>query len=298
MIVDCHTHIPVSLNSLGEDAVAYIRRQGRGEMSADPVGRAVDMSCVDRTLVLAYCSTTLGEATGNDVLGEYVRSHSETIGIAGVNPTEDGAAEEAARLLDRQEFCGLTLSPAMQNFHPADTRAMTLYELANDRGVPVFFQSGTPLPPCGRMEYARPLLLDEIAREFPNLTFVISSLGHPWTGECIAMLGKNTRVFADIASLVRRPWQAYNSLLLAHQFNVMDKVLFGSDFPYLSPAEAMESVYRLHEVTQGTNLPTVPRETLRTMVERDSLTTLGLPGSGEVVPAEAEKESHNTHQPT
>ena len=297
MIVDCHTHIPVSPNSLGEEAVAFIRRQGTREMSADPAtpSRTVDMSCVDRTLVLAYCSTALGEATGNDALAEYVRSHSGTIGIAGVNPTEDGAIEEAACLLDREEFRGLTLSPAMQNFHPADTRAMMLYELANNRGVPVFFQNGTPLPPCGRMEYARPLLLDEIAREFPNLTFIISSLGHPWTGECIAMLGKNTRVFADIAGLVRRPWQAYNSLVLAHQFNVMDKVLFGSDFPYLTPAEAMESVYRLHEVTQGTNLPSVPREVLRTMVERDSLTTLGLPGGEETAPVGGEKESHSTH---
>ena len=88
-------------------------------------------------------------------------------------------------------------------------------------------------------------------------------------------------MLADIAGLTRRPWQAYNALVLAHQFNVMDKILFGSDFPYFTAAEAIESVYRLHEVTQGTNLPSVPRETLRSMVERDALGALGIARAGE-----------------
>jgi len=79
-----------------------------------------------------------------------------------------------------------------------------------------------------------------------------------------------------MAALIRRPWQAYNALVLAHQFNVVDKVLFGSDFPFFTAADAIESVYRLHEVTQGTNLPSVPRETLRSMIERDSLAELGI----------------------
>ena len=198
-----------------------------------------------------------------------------------------GAAETAEAMLERKEFRGLTVSPAMQAFHPADSRAMALYDLADGRGAPVFIHQGTHLPARGRMEYARPFLLDEIAREFPNLTMVISSLGHPWVEEAIALLGKHPRVFADVAGLIRRPWQAYNALVLAHQFNVMDKVLFGSDFPYYTAAEAIEAVYRLHEVIQGTNLPSVPRETLRGMIERDALTALGIALPGESGPVHA-----------
>ena len=58
-------------------------------------------------------------------------------------------------------------------------------------------------------------------------------------------------------------------------------MLFGSDFPFLTAAEAIESVYRLHEMTQGTNLPTVPRERLRLIVERDALDALGIARAGE-----------------
>lgn len=284
MIVDCHTHIWAKADQLGRDARAYLWRQsGQEDVPADPLDHQVAARCVGKTLVLGFCSAHLGASIPNDFIAEYVsRQGGRMIGIAAVDPTEDGAAREAQQLLDRPEFRGLTVSPSSQNFHPADSRAMAVYDLAARKGFPVFFHQGTHFRSQGSMEHARPFLLDEIAREFPALTIVISSLGHPWIEEGIALLGKHPRVFADLAGLIRRPWQAYNALVLAHQFNVMDKVLFGSDFPFCTAAEAIESVYRLHEVTQGTNLPAVPREVLRSMVERNALQVLGIARPGEM----------------
>lgn len=292
MIVDCHTHVWADAAQLGRDAREYLTRQC--DRQALPAGLAEHRQAsapADKTLVLGFRSKHLGAHVPNRFLAEYVSEHRDKlIGIAAVDPAEDGEFE-AEDLLDSGVFRGLAISPALQNFHPADSRAMKLYETAARRGVPVFIDQGTHFPTRSSMEYARPLLLDEIAREFPGLTLVISSLGHPWIEEAIALVGKHPRVFADIAALVRRPWQAYNALVLAHQFNVMDKVLFGSDFPYCTAAGAIESVYRLHEVTQGTNLPSVPREALRAMVERDSLTALGICQPGEaVVEVAAEEE--------
>ena len=100
------------------------------------------------------------------------------IGIAAIDPTSESALADAAALLDRKEFRGIAISPSGQNFHPADSRAMSLYELAASRRAPVFFHQGTHFATSGRMEYARPLLLDEIAGEFPELPLVIASLGH------------------------------------------------------------------------------------------------------------------------
>jgi len=62
----------------------------------------------------------------------------------------------------------------------------------------------------------------------------------------------------------------------AHQYGVIDKLLFGSDFPYTSAAECIEALYSTNQVAQGTNLPVVPREALRGIVERDALGLLGL----------------------
>jgi hypothetical protein len=293
MIIDCHTHIWSNVQQLGENAEAYLHRQaGREAVSAGPAEHAEAAGPVDRSLVLGLRSRHLQADVPNELVAEYVARHAEKmIGVAAVDPTVASAAEEAEGLLERNEFRCLTISPVVQNFHPADSRVIKLYELASRTGAPLLIQTGTHFPANGRMEYARPLLWDEIAREYPEMTIVISSLGHPWVEEAIALVGKHERVFADIAGLIRRPWQAYNALVLAHQFNVMDKILFGSDFPYSTPAEAIESVYRLHEVTQGTNLPSVPRETLRTMVERNALELLGIARPGEAIgQAEAEDE--------
>ncbi len=292
MIVDCHTHIWSDPAQLGRGGAEFIRRQsGQAQVAAGPADHALAAECVDRSLVMALRSVDLDAEVPNEYVGEYVAAHTDRmIGVAAVDPAEDGATERANELLDRAEFRGLTVSPALQNHHPADSRAMAIYELADRRGVPVFFYQSTHFPTMGRMEYARPSLLDEVARDFPDLVLVVSSLGHPWIEEGIALLGKHPRVFGDISGIVHRPWQAYNALVLAHQFNVMDKVLFGSDFPYSTAADAIKCVYRMHEVTQGTNLPSVPREALRSMVERDALAALGISRPGEGPAEEPEDE--------
>jgi predicted TIM-barrel fold metal-dependent hydrolase len=283
MIIDCHTHIWNSAAQLGAGAKAYQDREGLPEEhAAGPSAHAAAAACVDKTLVFGFRSAYLSADIPNDFVAEYVsRSHDGMVGVAAVDPTEKQAAAAAASCLQRKEFRGLTISPALQNFHPADTRAMGLYEAAAARKTPVFFCQGPHFPLLAKMEYARPSLLDEIAREFPNLTIVISSLGYPWVEEGIALVAKHPRVFADIAGLVRRPWQAYNAMVLAGEFRATDKILFGSDFPYGTAAAAIESIYRMNEMLQGTNLPTVPREVLRSVVERDALQALGIARAGE-----------------
>lgn len=279
MIVDCNTHVWAAAEQLGAGAVDFFRRQcGRTTVAAGPSDHALAAECVDRSLVLAFRSAALGAEVPNQFVADYVaRNRGKLIGIAAVDPCEHGAAEQAARLLEQGEFRGLTLSPAAQNIHPCDSRAMKIYELAERHAVPVFFWQPAHFRAEGRMEYARPSLLDDVAGEFPNLVMVVSSLGLPWVEECLALLGKRPRVFADLSGLLRRSWQTYNALVLAHQYNVMDKILLASDFPFCSPAEAIQAVYRLHEMVQGTNLPAVPREVLRGVIERDTLSLLGLP---------------------
>jgi hypothetical protein len=248
---------------------------------------------VDRTLVFGLRCKLTGTSVPNDFIARYVASaRGSLLGVAAFDPQDGDAASVAGEWLARKEFCGLTVSPAMQDFHPADSRAMKLYDLAAQAGKCVFFCQGEQFPCGGRLEFIRPALLDEVAKEFPSLTIVVSSLGYPWVDECVAMLARRNRVFADLSGLARRPWQLYNALVTAHQFNVMDKILFGSDFPFFTAAEAIEGLYRLNEVTHGTNLPSVPREALRSVVERPALVTLGIekaaPVSAEAEPDEEE----------
>jgi predicted TIM-barrel fold metal-dependent hydrolase len=153
---------------------------------------------------------------------------------------------------------------------------MRVYAEAERLGMPILFHPSGQFTEESKLEFGRPYLLDEAARAFPKLHMVIAQMGHPWIDETICMLGKHPNVFADVSGLLGRPWQAYNAFVTAHQYGVIDKLLFGSDFPYTHAEECIEALYSMNQLAQGTNLPVVPREALRGIVERDALGLLGL----------------------
>ena len=158
------------------------------------------------------------------------------------------------------------------------SHALRIYGQAARLGLPILFHQGLYFCAGSKMEYARPALLDDIAREFPELKIIVAHLGYPWVDETVVLISKHPNVYADISGLLHRPWQAYNALLSAYQFGVMEKLLFGSDFPYTTPAGCIESLYSINHICHGTSLPTLPREKLRRIVERDALSLLGIDG--------------------
>ena len=142
--------------------------------------------------------------------------------------------------------------------------------------MPVLIHSSSQFTDQSKLEYARTFLLDEVARTFPKLRIIIAQMGQPFVDETICLLGKHPLLYADVSGLLSHPWRAFNALVSAHQYGVIDKLLFGSDFPYTNAAECIEAMYSINQLAQGTNLPLIPREALRGIVERDSLTLLGL----------------------
>jgi predicted TIM-barrel fold metal-dependent hydrolase len=292
MIVDCHTHVWQSPDQLGQlDLGELPRRRGmavppritpartvwRSLPSADAEHHWAQSSTVDKSIVLGFKSRYLRAEVPNQYVSDYVRRFPQKlIGFAGIDPTEKAAADEVRAARNDLQLRGVTVSPANQDFHPTDSRAMRVYSEAEKLGMPVLVHPGSQLNEHSKLEYGRPYLFDEVARSFPQLRIVIAQLGQPWVDETILMLGKHPNVFADVSGLLRRPWQAYNSLVSAYEYGVIDKLLFGSDFPYTNATECIETLYSINQLAQGTNLPVVPREALRGIVERDTLALLGL----------------------
>jgi predicted TIM-barrel fold metal-dependent hydrolase len=269
MIVDCHTQLMEAPTSHGAAPLpAAVQAHAARHFEA--------VHTVDRAIVLGFKSCYLRTEIPNRYVSEYVRRYAtKMIGFAGIDPTEEGCIDELKAAQEELGLKGVTVSPALQNFHPTDTRAMQLYEECVKRRMPILFQQNLRFTGA-KMEFARPMLLDEVAQEFPDLRIVVAHLGYPWVDETIVLLGKHTHVYADIAGLLRQPWLSYNALLAAHGYGVMDKLLFGSDFPYRSPAACIETLYSVNQMVQGTNLAAVPREQLRGIVERDALALIGI----------------------
>ena len=272
MIVDCHTqfHCHQPTFSPNDSVVGF----AADDVDEEGYLRAVDP--VDRAIVLGFRSRALNLGIPNDAVADYVRRHApKLIGFAGLDPTEDACLEELERARSELNLKGVTVSPPLQDYHPTDTRAMRFFEECARLKMPVLFEQNHHSP-SARLAFARPVLLDEIAREFPSLRIVIAHMGYPWIDETVVMLGKHPNVYAEVSGLLCHPWQCYNALLAAFEYGVIDKLLFGSDFPSLSPAEGIEALYSINQLSIGSNLIAIPREKLRGIVERNALALLGI----------------------
>ena len=292
MIVDCHTHVWQSPDQLGQLDLGDLQKApNRRTPRISPAGRSpwrmvpaadadhhwAQTAVVDKSIVLAFKSKYLRAEVPNKYVADYVNKFPQKlIGFAGIDPTDRSALDELRFCRQDLQLRGVTLSPANQDFHPTDSRVMRIYAEAERLGMPILVHPVGQFTEESKLEFARPYLLDEVARTFPQLRLVIAQLGQPWIDETICMLGKHPNVFADVSGLLARPWQAYNALVSAYQYQVIDKLLFGSDFPYTSVTECIEALYSINQLAQGTNLPVVPREALRGIVERDALNLLGL----------------------
>ncbi len=269
MIIDCHTQLWTS-------QAQALFAGGSTPQFGDDTRPASVLGPVDKSIVLGLRSSYLGAGVPNKALAEYVRRDpARMIGFAAIDPTESSYLDDLRVAQDDLRLRGVVVSPGLQDFHPTNTRAMRLYEACVRRGLPIIFEQNHRHPHA-KMEYAQPMLLDEVAREFPQLRIVIARLGYPWVQQAIVLLAKHPGVFANVAGLLPHAWLGYSSLLAAHEYGVMHKLLFGSDYPFRSPAQCIEALYSVNQFSHGSTLPPIPRELLRGIVERDTLALLGI----------------------
>lgn len=279
MIIDLRTRIWTSLDQLGGDVAARLRHRfaDRWELlDGSTAAHERSMGCVRGAAIFGFRSQLLGAAVPNEVIAEFVAADPpHRVGIAGIDPMAPGALAEIDKAV-QLGLSGVTISPAAQGFHPAHSAAMRVYERCDRLRLPVFITNDLPLTSSAIMEFARPAAFDEVARAFPNLRIVLGEMGTPWAAETLALLTKHDNLYADIAMVAGRPWELYNVLLLAQGCDVLDRILFGSGFPFVTPESAIEAIYSINGFSQGTTLPSIPRSLLRMIVERDSLALLGV----------------------
>jgi len=258
MIVDCHTHISSSASNTG---------------ASDHLTAA---ETVDVCFVLANEENSGQDA--NSRLSEYVNKHREKmVGFAFVEPTKDKAIEKNITYLTQElRLKGAVLYCSSCGFHPAHSKAMRFYESAEQVGLPVFFHNGPPLKSQAVLDYAQAFLLDEVARAFPSLKIIIGNMGVPFVEQTLSMVAKHENVFADLTLRPGNVWQIYNIVVSAYEDGVIDKLLFGSGFPFSTAGQCIETLLGFNKLLADTNLPTVPRGNIRSVVERDSLEVLGI----------------------
>jgi uncharacterized protein len=169
-------------------------------------------------------------------------------GLAGIDPTEGMAGvRDFENSVKELGFIAAHVYPHWFELAPDHARYYPFYAKCVELDVPIIIHVGQSMiyaPDMPRRSVARPITLDGVACDFPELKIVGSHIGVPWTEEMIAMAWKHPNVY--IASDAHAP--KYWNPALIHYINTFgqDKVIFGTDFPVLDFKKTMDQIRNLN----------------------------------------------------
>ncbi len=275
--VDVHTHLGLARTHVNDPLLTdSVRAWGTLTWDVTPEQHRSACRATEATVVVAFDAEPVGVVVPNYYVGEYVRQSRDLIGFASVNPNRPNAQELLTEAVEDFGLRGLKLGPTYQHFHPSSAECFSLLEVADQYNLPVLWHQGTTFVRNAVLEFAPPILLDAVARRFPDLHMWIAHLGHPWCEEAAATIRKHEHMYADVSALTTRPFQLYRALTAFSEYGVLDRVLFGTDFPFSTIEPTVQSLLAVNRIAAGTGLPVLAEDELLAIIERDSLTLLGL----------------------
>jgi uncharacterized protein len=225
MIIDCHTHL------------------GRNEhinVSVKELLDSMDEADVDKALVFA------GELNNcpNEWMLEQIAPHKDRLlGVAAVNGLSKYSElqnVDIKRLLDSYgngNIVAVKFYTGYDHYIPSDAERYLSH--LQDVGCPVIFHMGDCLNSVkkAKLKYANPLLIDDVAVDFPNMNFIIAHMGYPFQREAAEVCYKNSNVYADISGFVYGEFKHSDEIRFKKtvmeflDISTSDKLLFGTDFP-------------------------------------------------------------------
>jgi hypothetical protein len=234
------------------------------------------MAGVDKVIVFGLRAYHSGLWVPNEFVASYAANHPEkVIGFGAVDPAVDPIDETLDEIV-RLNLRGVKLGPIYQNIHPTDPRMLKVYKFCEAKHLPILIHQGTTFVRTGPLKYALPIQLEDVAVEFPELRMIIAHLGHPWINDTLVLIRKHPHLYSDVSALHYRPWQFYNALIMAKEYGVLDKLLFGSDYPFTTPEAQIDGLRNINHFAQGTNLPRLTTDEIERLIYSPTLTCLGL----------------------
>jgi predicted TIM-barrel fold metal-dependent hydrolase len=279
-LIDVHSHYWQYPQHFSDEFRAQARR-ARGDAEVDLTVRWEDYAAqaqgCDKTIVFGGKAKRSGLWVPDREVAGYAGLHPEKlIPFLSLDPTQPGWQEELAEGHQDLRMQGIKLMPMYAGFRPNDRELDPLWQYAGQHGLPVLLHTGTTFVAQAPLECTLPRLADDVAIRFPEVRMILAHLGHPYEGECVATIRKHPHVYADVSALHYRPFQLYHSLMLAQEYGVWHKLLFGSDYPFTTVAASLEGLRGLNRMLEGTRLPRLDEGKMEEMIHRDALAALGI----------------------
>lgn len=201
---------------------------------------AMDQAGVDRSLISAWVAPGRVMISNEEVAAFVKEAPERLVGVGSVDISRPMAAvREARRCVEELGFKAIRVLPWLWEVPPTDRRFYPVYTACCELEVPFCTQIGHtgPLMPS---EVGRPIYLDQVALDFPELVIVGGHIGYPWTEEAVAVATKHENVYIDTSAYtVKRYPTPLVEFMRSHGRH---KVLFGTNYPMIMPAKALENL--------------------------------------------------------
>jgi predicted TIM-barrel fold metal-dependent hydrolase len=248
--IDVHVHIETdghghySMDGELMDASAkYFRADHERTPTLEQIAglyRSLNMAAVVFTVDSA--TFTGHPALSSEEIADRAAEHADVlIPFGSVDPNKgEAAVEQARKLVTGHGVRGFKFHPSLQGFIPNDERFYPLWSAICDLGVPALFHTGQTGIGAGlpggrgiKLRYSDPMLIDDVAADFPRLTVVLAHPSVPWADSAISMATHKSNVYIDLSGW--SPKYFPPALVRAANSYLQDKVLFGTDYPLLTP---------------------------------------------------------------
>lgn len=251
-VVDFHTHL-FPPGQIDDAAMAALRERGLlhqmanlvcGDGTIEPAQLASYFAAegVDHSVVLAEVTPLTTGISSNEFVGEYCQGVDALVPFCSPNPYLDrDLVAVTEKLVARYDFRGVKIYPSYLPIAPNDSRLYPLYAFAQEARLPVMFHTGISTFPGSRLKWAHPLLLDDVAVDFPDLALVLAHGGRDlWFQEAFTLARMHRNVYLEVSGLPAARLLDYFPRLAALQ----GKILFGTDFPVLPSIRAAVDAVR------------------------------------------------------
>ena len=255
--IDVHTHAWKSALAVDDAPTESQEAMGRYFRYQPQHSTVPEMAEMYRKLRMAFVVFTVDSLRQkrkitNEEIAELAHKHSDVaIPFASINPHrgKEGVAA-AKRLIEDYKVKGFKFHPSEQDFFPNDRMAYPLYEAIAEAKLPALFHTGqtgvgagTPGGGGIRLKYSNPMLLDDVAADFPDMPIVLAHPSFPWQEEALSVATHKPQVYIDLSG-----WSPkYFPPILVQYANTLlkDKILFGSDYPIMAPERWMADFDKL-----------------------------------------------------
>ncbi len=249
--IDVHVHVESDGHgrlSLDDELLAASAAYFKSDTDRSPTVERIAEYYRQRQMAAVVFTVDAGTRTGHPALSsEEIADRAAACGpdvlipFGSVDPLAgESAVRRAQRLIDEHGVRGFKFHPSLQGFSPDDRRWYPLYEVIAAAGLPAVFHTGQTGIGAGlpggrgiKLRLSNPMLLDDVAADFPGLTVILAHPSVPWQDEAISIATHKANVYIDLSGWSPRYFPP--QLVRAANSFLQDKVLFGTDYPLLTP---------------------------------------------------------------